>query len=68
MGVNNDRREVFGLEIGASEAETFWTEFLRTYLRVARLASEGDGPRLTWRRSVHPVLIWPCNRNGETAL
>src|SRR4030095_10888271 len=30
VGVNGDgRREVLGLDIGPSEAETFWTEFLR---------------------------------------
>lgn len=30
VGVNADgRREVLGLEIGPSEAETFWTGFLR---------------------------------------
>jgi putative transposase len=30
VGVNSDwRREVLGLDIGASEAEPFWTEFLR---------------------------------------
>jgi putative transposase len=30
-GVNGDgRREVLGMAIGASEAETFWTEFLRS--------------------------------------
>src|SRR5688572_8728566 len=30
VGVNNDgRREILGLEIGPSEAETFWTAFLR---------------------------------------
>ncbi len=34
VGVNSDgRREVLGLEIGASEAETFWTEFLRKLVR-----------------------------------
>ena len=34
VGVNGDgRREVLGLEIGASEAETFWTEFLRKLAR-----------------------------------
>jgi transposase-like protein len=33
-GVNADgRREVLGLAIGASEAETFWTEFLRDLAR-----------------------------------
>ena len=30
VGVNSDgRREVLGMDIGPSEAETFWTEFLR---------------------------------------
>jgi len=34
VGVNADgRREVLGLEIGASEAETFWTGFLRKLAR-----------------------------------
>src|SRR6476620_6434723 len=34
VGVNDDgRREVLGLAIGASEAETFWTDFLRTLAR-----------------------------------
>jgi len=34
VGVNSDgRREVLGMTIGASEAETFWTEFLRTLTR-----------------------------------
>ena len=34
IGVNNDgRREVLGLAIGASEAETFWTDFLRGLAR-----------------------------------
>jgi len=33
-GVNGDgRREVLGLAIGPSEAETFWTEFLRSLAR-----------------------------------
>lgn len=33
-GVNNDgRREVLGMEIGASEAEPFWTGFLRKLTR-----------------------------------
>ncbi len=33
-GVNGDgRREVLGMAIGASEAETFWTEFLRSLAR-----------------------------------
>jgi hypothetical protein len=34
VGVNSDgRREVLGMEIGASEAETFWTAFLRKLAR-----------------------------------
>ena len=34
VGVNNDgRREVLGLAIGPSEAEVFWTEFLRGLVR-----------------------------------
>jgi len=34
VGVNSDgRREVLGLAIGASEAETFWTDFLRQLTR-----------------------------------
>jgi transposase-like protein len=34
VGVNADgRREVLGLEIGSSEAETFWKEFLRKLAR-----------------------------------
>ena len=34
VGVNADgRREVLGLDIGASEAATFWTEFLRKLTR-----------------------------------
>ena len=34
VGVNTDgRREVLGLSIGASEAEPFWTEFLRGLVR-----------------------------------
>jgi transposase-like protein len=50
VGVNSDgRREVLGLDIGASEAEPFWTEFLRKRTRrglrgvklVVRDAHEG---------------------------
>ena len=34
IGVNNDgRREVLGMDIGPSEAETFWTAFLRKLAR-----------------------------------
>jgi putative transposase len=34
VGVNSDgRREVFGMDIGPSKAETFWTAFLRKLAR-----------------------------------
>jgi transposase-like protein len=34
VGVNSDgRREVLGLQVGPSEAETFWTQFLRSLAR-----------------------------------
>jgi transposase-like protein len=34
VAVNDQgRREVLGMAIGASEAETFWTEFLRSLTR-----------------------------------
>jgi transposase-like protein len=34
VGANTDgRREVLGMTVGASEAETFWTEFLRSLAR-----------------------------------
>ena len=37
VGVNSDgRREVLGMDIGPSEAETFWTAFLRKLARPAR--------------------------------
>ena len=44
IGVNDDgRREVLGMTVGASEAETLWTEFLRSLaqrgLRGVRLVT-----------------------------
>ena len=37
VGVNSDgRREVLGMDIGPSEAETFWTAFLRKLRHVNR--------------------------------
>lgn len=39
VGVNSDgRREVLGVDIGPSEAETFWTAFLRAQARPPRPA------------------------------
>jgi putative transposase len=70
VGVNSDgRREVLGMDIGASEAETFWTAFLRKLagrgLRGVRLvisdAHEGVKAaiakgRKSLRRSAYPGL------------
>jgi transposase-like protein len=65
VGVNSDgRREVLGMAVGASEAETFWTDFLRGLARrglrgvklVISDAHEGLKPavakvlRATWQR------------------
>ena len=37
VGVNSDgRREVLGMDIGPSEAEPFWTAFLRKLTRQSR--------------------------------
>jgi putative transposase len=44
VGVNADgRREVLGMDIGDSEAETFWTEFLR---KLRRRGLRGVNPRI----------------------
>jgi putative transposase len=65
VGVNGDgRREVLGLAIGASQAETFWTDFLRKLARrglrgVKLVVSDGhEGlkaaiakvPNTSWQR------------------
>ncbi len=65
VGVNGEgRREVLGMAIGASEAETFWTEFLRALarrgLRGVKLVISDDhkglkaaasrGLNATWQR------------------
>jgi len=43
VGVNGDgRREVLGLDIGPSDAETFWTAFLRKLARGATRRQAGD--------------------------
>jgi putative transposase len=50
IGVNGDgRREVLGLDICPSEAETFWGEFLR---KLARRGLRGVNPRIkSWIKS-----------------
>ncbi len=47
VGVNTDgQREVLGLKVGASEAEPFWTEFLRSlnrrYMQLEGLQTLSD--------------------------
>ena len=58
VGVDTDgRREVLGMTIGASEAETFWTEFLRQLARRGLRGAElvisdaHEGSRRPCRRS-----------------
>jgi hypothetical protein len=48
VGVNADgRREVLGMDIGPSEAETFWTAFLRKLARRGLRGSSWWSPTLT---------------------
>src|SRR5215204_4671210 len=66
VGVNGDgRREILGLDIGPSEAETFWTAFLRNSPAVACAASSSSSPtpmRASRRRSARS-----CTRLGNAA-
>jgi len=62
VAVNSDgRREVLGMAIGASEAETFWTAFLRTLARrglrgVKLVISDAhEGSRRRWPRFCMPL-------------
>ena len=76
VAVNDQgRREVLGVAIGASEAETFWTEFLRSLarrgLRGVKLVISDDHKGLkaaatrilgaTWRDAActSPATCWP---------
>ena len=64
VGVNSDgRREVLGMDIGPSEAETFWTAFLRQLARrglaLRRLLAaspSGIGSRASWPLIVKLVI------------
>ena len=65
VGVNTDgRREVLGMEIGTSEAEPIWTEFLRKLTRrrfqgpIGHLA-EVPGP-------LHEKRAGPCRKERPT--
>ncbi len=62
LAVNkDDKREVLGVGTGASEAETFWTEFLRSLadhgLRGVKLviADDHKGLRAAARRVFNPT-------------
>jgi len=74
-GVNGDgRHEVLGMDIGPSEAETFWTEFLRELRRrglrgVKLVVSDAHGGRqvderqlATLPRSHHAQRPRPCRQ------
>src|SRR4051794_20530781 len=79
VGVNTDgRREVLGVATGASEAEVFWTEFLRSLadrgLRGVRLviADDHEGLRAAARRVFSAGLQrcrvhWARNLLGHAA-
>lgn len=48
VGVNTDgRREVLGMAVGPSEAETFWTDFLRSLARPGAARREAGDFRCT---------------------
>jgi transposase-like protein len=80
-GVNQDgRREVLGMDIGSSEAETFWIEFLRSLTRrglkgVKLVISDAHGGikaavtrvfQATWQRCrVHTIRTQSTIRPGR---
>jgi Transposase, Mutator family len=61
VGVNADgRREVLGMDIGPSEAETFWTAFLRKLTGHSSRAERRMGRSAPW----WPLTrAWPYMRN-----
>jgi putative transposase len=83
VGVNGDgRREVLGMAVGASEAEAFWLDFLRSLARrglrgvklVVSDAHEGLKAavakvlRATWQRCrVHTTRTQSLRRSGPAA-
>ena len=53
VGVNSDgRREVLGMDIGSSEAETFWTGFLRKLTKARPAWRQARGLRCPRRHQV----------------
>ena len=74
VGVNTDgRREVLGMATGASEAETFWTDFLRSLarrgLRGVKLviADAHEGLKAAVRRVLHASSQRCCRRERASA-
>ena len=65
VGVNSDgRREILGLDIGPSEAETFWTAFLR---KLARRGLRGAKLVISDAHDGRPPLPRFSMRSGSTA-
>lgn len=67
VGVNTDsRREVLGMEIGTSEAEAIWTEFLRKLtrrrMRGVKLVVSDAHEGKSGRRVVSALLPRPSRR------
>ena len=60
VGVNSDgRREVLGMEIGTSEAEPIWTEFLR---KLTRRGLRGIKPVISFGgQSIHRIDCYPTS-------
>ena len=57
VGVDTDGcRDVRGVAIGASEAETFWTDFLR---QLARRGLRGVGPVTASPSEIGAKASWP---------
>ncbi len=77
VSVNDGRcREVLAMTVGASEAETFWTEFLRSLvrrgLRGVKLAVSDarEGPKAAVARVLHATWqrcrMTPCETSWPT--
>jgi transposase-like protein len=64
VGVNTDgRREVLGLAVGPSEAEVFWTDFLRGLARrslrgVKLVVSDAHGGKASGLFRRNPATGW----------
>ena len=66
VGVNSDgRREVLGMDIGPSEAETFWTEFCASLPGAVCAASSSSSPMRM--RASNPPSPRCCTLPGSAA-